>query len=117
MKLSKVEEAKELQGLTVLGGRDHVRGLRVTERPKAAINVLGAHCKVVLAARHKLSESASHRQGQGFDLPDLLPLGGRGGAGLLVVSIEMVAVNSSAAPVHFQDAPGQDDAILTLYAR
>lgn len=114
MKLSKVEEAKGLQGLTVLGGGDHVRGLRVTERPKAAINVLGAHCKVVLAARHKLRESASHRQGQGFDLPDLLPLGGHGGAGLLVVSIEMVAVNSRAAAVHFQDAPGQDNAILTL---
>lgn len=73
MKLSKVE-AKRLQGLTVLGGRDHVRGLWVTERPKAAINVLGAHCKVVLAARHKLRESASHGQGQGLDFPDLLPL-------------------------------------------
>lgn len=104
----------KISSLTALG-RDHICGLGVTEGSKASIDILSPDCKVVFAARHKLCQSACHGQRQRLHLPNLLPLRGHGGTGVLVVGIQVVTVHSGTAPVHLHHAPRQHNPILALY--
>lgn len=104
----------KISSLTALG-RDDICGLGVTEGSKASIDILSPDCKVVFAARHELCQSACHGQWQCLHLPNLLPLWGHGGTGVLMVGIQVVTVHSGTAPVHLHHAPWQHNPILALY--
>lgn len=106
----------KMSSLTALG-RDDICGLGVTEGSKAPIDILSPDCKVVLAARHELGQGAGHGQRQRLHLPDLLPLRGHRGAGVLVVGVQVVTVHGGTAPVHLHHTPRQHDPVLALHPR
>lgn len=104
----------KVSSLTALG-RDHICGLGVTEGSKTSIDILSPDCKVVFAARHELCQCTCHGQRQRLHLPDLLPLRGHGGTGVLVVGIQVVTVHGGTAPVYLHHTPRQHNPILALY--
>lgn len=68
-------------------------------------------------ARLELRQRAGHRQRQSLHLPDLLPvlLGRVAARAVLVVGVQVVAVNSRTCPICLCHTPGQHDAAGTLH--
>lgn len=98
-------------------GINDICALGFTERAKAPVNVLRSYSKMIGGAWLKLRQCAGHRQRKSLHLPNLLPvlLGRVATRAVLVVGVQVVAVDRRARPIRLRHTPGQHDAAGTLH--
>lgn len=98
-------------------GTDDICALRFAEGAKAPMDVFGSHCKMIGGARLELCQRTCHWQRKRLHLPNLLPvlLCRITARVVLMVGIEMIAVNSCTCPISFRHTPGQHYTVGTLH--